>query len=632
MTLTIDDSQLLGEKLFMSLSEEVRLALGAVSIRRLGSTCSTPSVVVSLSPGHGEPKAAIRILDDQLVVVSTPGKPAPTPDCFDRRWVQSLPRGTRQFLEGEDLTETSLAPPMVASHVAGLSALLNIVVDYQRANPPQPCEPLWVWNQTTGELRQHRLMRTMQGSFPNDDPKNARIVLEPVTNKNNSLRRLRVEDLNLPLDALTNPVCGVVGSPGLRGYDAPATAPVSGSFEVRSKWHLHPMWWGGHADSYSKSELLGVLEGLERIAGFRNHKEPAFWGTARDLKDISHVDMSDVGLYSPDFYKRWGDRVVSWADLPNIPWVNGWSLRDDRLVMVPEQIAYYGDHRPNVKVSVQECSNGCASGSTITEAILHGLLELLERDAFLLQWYAGDHPPEIDMDTVQDPVTQNMRHQLDLMGYDLRCFDTRVDIPVPTIGSVAIRRNGEDGFLCFAGGASLDPEQAIRAAVSETASYVPSLARRVKENKKLLDTAINDFSVIEELEHHALLYGRPEVGHLANHWLDRPNPKPLDELYSEWQKIKPQTKELRTPTQWIVDMLAERELNTIVVDQTTDEQKVLGLNTVSVIVPGLIPIDFGWERQRVLEMSRTLWAHFNAGSRTAPLTRSNLRLAPHPFP
>ena len=42
----------------------------------------------------------------------------------------------------------------------------------------------------------------------------------------------------------------------------------------------------------------------------------------------------------------------------------------------------------------------------------------------------------------------------------------------------------------------------------------------------------------------------------------------------------------------------------IVVDQTCPEQETIGIRTVAVIASALVPIDFGWERQRVLHHPR----------------------------
>ena len=45
---------------------------------------------------------------------------------------------------------------------------------------------------------------------------------------------------------------------------------------------------------------------------------------------------------------------------------------------------------------MQASSNGCASGGCLVEAIYFGLMEVVERDAFLLAWYGGLALAEID--------------------------------------------------------------------------------------------------------------------------------------------------------------------------------------------------------------------------------------------
>ena len=68
------------------------------------------------------------------------------------------------------------------------------------------------------------------------------------------------------------------------------------------------------------------------------------------------------------------------------------------------------------------------------------------------------------------------------------------------------------------------------------------------------------------------------------------------------------------------------------VDQTTPEQARLGLRTVCTIVPGLLPIDFGWSRQRALTMPRLRTAWRRAGRRPDDLGEDEIRRVPHPFP
>jgi ribosomal protein S12 methylthiotransferase accessory factor len=76
----------------------------------------------------------------------------------------------------------------------------------------------------------------------------------------------------------------------------------------------------------------------------------------------------------------------------------------------------------------------------------------------------------------------------------------------------------------------------------------------------------------------------------------------------------------------------ERGHDVLVADQTSPEQRAVGLTTVSTIVPGLIPIDFGWTMQRALSMRRLRVAPVNAGWRDTELTAEDLNMHPHPFP
>lgn len=50
------------------------------------------------------------------------------------------------------------------------------------------------------------------------------------------------------------------------------------------------------------------------------------------------------------------------------------------------------------------------------------------------------------------------------------------------------------------------------------------------------------------------------------------------------------------------------------------------------IVPGLLPIDFGWTKQRALHMPRLRTAFRRAGWRETDLAESELHRVPHPFP
>ncbi|MGW5306474.1 TOMM precursor leader peptide-binding protein [Streptomyces griseoluteus] len=445
-----------------------------------------------------------------------------------------------------------------------------------------------------------------------------------------SYRLRRASDHPLPVKALANPVCGVLGGGTWVDVTSPTTAPVAGSVFMRGYAGLTDVTWSGQANSFADSRDLAFLEGLERYAGtHRRHRAPVVTASLEELGDRA-LDPRSCGLYGPRAYAE--DPMVEPFDPARpIPWVTGWSLRDGRPVLVPARLVYYsaGTAADNF---VFECSNGCATGSTWEEAVFFGLLELIERDAFLLGWY-GDLPlPEIDLASVRSPGVRAMVARAALQGYDVHVFDNRVDLPVPVVTGLAVRRDDAPGSLAFAAGASFDPETAVESAVSEILTYIPHLPGQVAERPAELQAMAEDFDLVKRLPDHAALFGLPEMRAYATGYLKPARTAPLDELFTGWEERRPRTGDLRDDLLLVRDLLGEAGCEVIAVDQTTPEQRRMGLRTVATLAPGLLPIDFGWLRQRALTLPRLRTAPYRAGMVTAPLREEELRRVPHPFP
>ncbi|MGW1072823.1 TOMM precursor leader peptide-binding protein [Streptomyces sp. NPDC002537] len=440
--------------------------------------------------------------------------------------------------------------------------------------------------------------------------------------------RLRPADsYPLPRGALANPVCGALGEGTWLNVASPTTSPVAGSVFVRTYAGLSDVTWSGQANSFAASRTLAFLEGLERYAGIhrRHHEEPVV-DSYDNVRDHA-VDPRDCGMYSPETYRD--DPMVRPFDpAREIPWVRGHSLRDGREVLVPMRTVHYGAglHSDNF---VFESSNGCATGSCLEEAVLFGLLELVERDAFLLGWYGRARLTGIDLASCRGGAVRAMADRAALQGYDVRAFDNRVDLGVPVVTALAVRRDGGPGTLSFAAAARLDPEEAVEAALSEVLTYLPHLDRQVAEHRADLEAMAEDFSKVRHLTHHARLYGLPGMARHAREYLEPVSVRPMDELYGE---RRPATGDLLDDVLRCRDELVRAGFDVIVVDQTAPEQERMGLRTVSTVVPGLVPIDFGWDRQRVLGMRRLRTAFRRAGWRTTDLTDEEIRRVPHPFP
>jgi ribosomal protein S12 methylthiotransferase accessory factor len=82
-------------------------------------------------------------------------------------------------------------------------------------------------------------------------------------------------------------------------------------------------------------------------------------------------------------------------------------------------------------------SNGCAAGNTVEEAVLQGLLELVERDAVAIWWYTRAVRAEVDLASFADPSFSRLMDAYDQRGRELHVLDLTVDTGVPHINDAS---------------------------------------------------------------------------------------------------------------------------------------------------------------------------------------------------
>lgn len=623
-----------------------RLPAVDVDVRFLGlrdSLAAGAGVAPVLGTEPLRVRVPIQLTGNAAVVgpVTGGGRPAsPCRDCLARRWQALRPNEERSVLErrGAEVRCVSSNPYLSGYALDAVSEVAAAAVA-DRGGQLKDGHG-WVWALALDTLLVTRLPLVADPTCSTCAVPEPEVAVggfgclqSRVKPGVDTFRIRSVHEYGLDADAYANPVCGALGHGAYPAFESPTTSPVTGAMRMRGVFGFHEFFWSGHADRFDDSRGLAILEGLERYAGLRPHgPENQVVDSYANLRDVA-LDPRECGVYSDDYYsdvsfhRRFREDTV-------LRWVWARSLREDRPILVPEQIVYYGSGvLGGHETFVMECSNGCATGSCPEEAILYGMLELIERDAFLLCWYGRAALPEIDPRSCASADTRIMVDSMARMGYDVRLFDNRIDLPVPVVTAVAVRRDGGFGTLCFAAGSSLDPEGAVRAALCEVASYVPDFDKRTTADLGEARAMAADFRRVHELRHHALLYGLPEMAHHADFLLATDlRPRTMAETYAGWQSVRPRNLDLLDDVRYLRDLLTGRGFDVIVADQTCREQRAERLSTTCVIVPGLLPIDFGWDRQRALHMSRTRTAFRDAPRWGRELDATELNTAPHPFP
>jgi ribosomal protein S12 methylthiotransferase accessory factor len=317
-------------------------------------------------------------------------------------------------------------------------------------------------------------------------------------------------------------------------------------------------------------------------------------------------------------------------------WVWGYSLGRQEPVLVPRGHAYFGPAADDAGQPPpgQATSNGCALGGCTAEAVVHGLLEVLERDAFLLMWYARMPVPRVAVGSARSARIRLLADRITREhGHRILAFDTSAEHGVPSVALLAVDpapRPERPAVVCSAA-AHLDPEQACWSALTELALGVADLTRRYPAQRAHAAAMAADSDLVREMPDHSLLYGHPAT---LPRWDFLPGCRPDagEQDFSDAFARRPEPgADLGTDLGELTARLGRAGLDAVVVDQTGPEQRAAGLSSVKVLVPGALPMTFGHRNRLVHGLPRLHTVPVLLGHRTTPMPHQEVNPHPHPF-
>ncbi|SCL60885.1 TOMM precursor leader peptide-binding protein [Micromonospora peucetia] len=383
----------------------------------------------------------------------------------------------------------------------------------------------------------------------------------------------------------------------------------------------------GRAADQPTAQVLALLEAVEREAGrCPQTRRTTTLGSYRELA-ADAVDPARLGLPEPDAVRHPGYRLAPFTPDTVTSWVWAYDLAGDRPVLVPEHAAYYGVDRAGAARFLYESSSGCAVGGCLEEAILYACLETIERDAFLLTWYAGRTPPALALPPDVDPLTRYLADRIAAEGYTLHLLDVTSDIGIPAVWALAVTDHPDRtdrGATFSAAGAHPDPRRAAAAAVLEVGVNVAVAPKVARPPRDRLLAMLADPDLVRELGDHAALYLLPQTLSRFDFTLRdaAAGPaRPFDEHFAGWRDrwLHPDLTEV---LRRVVDAMASAGTPPLVVDQTGAAERRLDLAAVKVLAPGAVPMTFGHLNRRV-DLPRL---------RQARLAAPDHLILPHPFP
>jgi ribosomal protein S12 methylthiotransferase accessory factor len=365
------------------------------------------------------------------------------------------------------------------------------------------------------------------------------------------------------------------------------------------------------------------------------------------------VDPATLGQYSRAQLDHPHARVWEYGPEAAMDWAFGYQLDNGEARLLPADVAFYGyqyPERPHFPKSAltdapgppatdsrrvrffAESSSGCALGSSLEEAALHALVELIERDAFLLAWCRRMPLPAISHGSVDDPASRMLLDTIAWRGFDVHLLSTTYDLGLPTIWALAVNRDPRAVPATYsAAGSSPVPAEAARAALWELAQLV---AAPVDWDVRAVEGLVDDPSRVDTIEDHVQLYAMPAMRDRVTEVLGGPTVT-LASAFPEWPDRLCQAAQgdVWGALRFLLAGCRDAGLDqAIVVDQSTREHRDLGLSVARMVVPGILPMCFGSPQQRLSGLSRRDRALAAAGRTDPGAAAHALLFDPHPFP
>lgn len=159
------------------------------------------------------------------------------------------------------------------------------------------------------------------------------------------------------------------------------------------------------------------------------------------------------------------DDVIGWLECPSL-------VRAGETTYIPMQCLFIGYHvREDLgeKIFVPSFSKGSATHVNIYKALESAIMEAVEADAFMLNWYTDVRSRRLEPDNLElIGLTEKI---IGKTPYDLTLYDFSMDdLPGSVIAAQLTNTRGKSPYILMGCSANLDPVRAAYRALSEAAT------------------------------------------------------------------------------------------------------------------------------------------------------------------
>jgi len=425
----------------------------------------------------------------------------------------------------------------------------------------------------------------------------------------------------LPLESLVSPFVGVV-----RGVQDVLAGPED--VRLATAWceSAHPQTLigaavahsgGGSGRSTTEARTAAIGEAVERYSACFVDREALVVTTARRL-GARAVDPSRFALFTARQLRSPGFRYVPFDLDTELAWIEGVAPPDGEPAWLPAQLVHLAGHEHEPQIA-RATSSGLACHASRAVAVESALLELLERDAFMITWKARLTFPLLEWDG-NLRLAQFELSFLRPTGLQWRVVNLSAFWDVPCAAAVVRSRAAGSAPLGVGAAAGATIERAVTKALDEAArvrTWADALHR--------LGQTAPDPCDIRDFDDHIRFYADPANADGVA-FLDASTQRRGTDRIPALPGASADER-----VEAICRRLARRGTSAYSVDVTSPDVRDAGLTVVRAIAPELCALDV--EHDAPTLGGRRLYDEpFRLGLRRRPLTKDEINPDPHPFP
>jgi ribosomal protein S12 methylthiotransferase accessory factor len=389
---------------------------------------------------------------------------------------------------------------------------------------------------------------------------------------------------------------------------------------------------GFGADFFSEEKALwkAVGECTERYL-WRHYDFFSKDSIVATYHDVGHIALDPFSLAGFSNEQKNKISELYFSEQTQFLWTKATSLIDNKTVLCPAQLVsnmHARDHMKTPYCTKEEkvarepmlrwcITTGLATGANKEDALTSGLLEVIERDAFMVTYLNKISPQQIDLESLAAQSERISTLLKEFKHYKLETSVLRLPTDFsPFVFCAAIKdTTGIGPAVTIGASADFKPVNAIADALSEALS--------VRLNIRHQNVADVDMNNIDQTGR--LLY-----------WSDYKNLEKLDFLFTgETIKLSPQTPDEDVPMirhgraqlKTLIKEFKNKKQQLCYVELSSGATKKAGLTVVKVVAPSMQPMHLH-EVIPYLGGDRLSSIPKKLGFKAA----KHLNLEPHPFP